>query len=150
MSEYQKAIDYHQQSLAIKKQIGDRSGEAISLNNLGTVSYRLGQYQKTLDYYQQALAIAQQIGVRNSEGLTLSNLGSSFSKLNQPELAILFFKQSINVTESIRKDIRGLSKEEQKSYLSTIEDTYRALADILLKQDRILEAQQVLDLLRAC
>ena len=148
LGQYQKAIDYHQQSLAITQQIGNRSGEATALNNLGTVSYRLGQYQKTLNYFQQSLEIAQQIGVRNSEGLTLSNLGSSFSKLNQPELAILFFKQSINVTESIRKDTRGLSKEEQKLYLSTIEDTYRALADILLKQDRILEAQQVLDLLK--
>ncbi|PZO36770.1 MAG: hypothetical protein DCF19_20550 [Pseudanabaena frigida] len=148
LGQYRKAIDYHQQSLAISQQIGNRSSEATSLNNLGAVSYRLGQYQKAIDYFQQALAIKKQIGVRNSEGLTLSNLGSSFSKLNQPELAILFFKQSVNVTESIRKDIRGLSKEEQKSYLSTIEDTYRALAGILLKQDRILEAQQVLDLLK--
>ena len=50
--------------------------------------------------------------------------------------------------ETIRKDIIGLKKEEQKSYLSTIEKDYRNLADILLKQDRILEAQQVLDLLK--
>ena len=50
--------------------------------------------------------------------------------------------------ESIRKDIKGLSKEEQKIYLSTVEETYRDLADLLLKQDRILEAQQVLDLLK--
>ena len=66
----------------------------------------------------------------------------------QPELAILFYKQSVNVRESIRKDIRGLSKDEQKSYLSTVENTYRNLAALLLKQDRILEAQQVLDLLK--
>jgi CHAT domain-containing protein len=37
---------------------------------------------------------------------------------------------------------------QQKSYLSTVEYTYRNLADLLLKQDRILEAQQVLDLLK--
>ena len=33
-------------------------------------------------------------------------------------------------------------------YLATVEYTYRNLADLLLKQDRILEAQQVLDLLK--
>ncbi len=70
------------------------------------------------------------------------------SKSNNPELAILFYKQSINVREAIRKDILGLSKDEQESYLGTIEVAYRALADLLLKQDRILEAQQVLDLLK--
>jgi CHAT domain-containing protein len=32
--------------------------------------------------------------------------------------------------------------------LSTVKDTYRHLADLLLKEDRILEAQQVLDLLK--
>ncbi|MFM7886439.1 MAG: CHAT domain-containing protein, partial [Pseudanabaena sp.] len=60
----------------------------------------------------------------------------------------LFLKQSVNISEEIRKDIKGLSKEEQKSYLSTVEKHYRYLADLLLKQDRILEAQQVLDLLK--
>ena len=50
--------------------------------------------------------------------------------------------------EDIRKDIRGLSKEDQKSYLNTVANTYRNLADLLLKGDRILEATQVLDLLK--
>jgi CHAT domain-containing protein len=76
-------------------------------------------------------------------------MGLAFNTLKQPELAILFYKQSVNVRLClIRKDIRGLSKDEQKSYLSTIDKAYRNLADLLLKQDRILEALQVLDLLK--
>ena len=50
--------------------------------------------------------------------------------------------------EAIRKDINKLDKDIQKSYLATVENTYRNLADLLLKQDRILEAQQVIDLLK--
>jgi CHAT domain-containing protein/tetratricopeptide (TPR) repeat protein len=144
----QKAIDFYQQSLEIAKQIGNRQGEGNALGNLGIVYDNLGQDQKAIDFYQQSLAIKRQIGNRHGEGNTLNNLGLAFVKLNQPELAILFYKQSINVTELIRKDIRRFSKEEQKSYLSTVEKTYRSLADLLLKQDRILEAQQVLDLLK--
>ena len=148
LGQYQKAIDYYQESLAIKKQIGARNGEATSLNDLGLAYDNLGQYQKAIDYYQQSLTINKQIGNRSGEGITLSNLGYLFAQQKQPELAILFYKQSINIRETIRKDILKLSKEEQKSYLSTIEKTYRDLADLLLKQDRILEAQQVLDLLK--
>jgi CHAT domain-containing protein/tetratricopeptide (TPR) repeat protein len=148
LGQYQKAIDSYQQSLAIQKQIGDRNGESRSLGNLGSAYSNLGQYQKAIDFLQQSLAISKQIGDRDNEGLTLSNLGIAFAKLNKIELAILYYKQSLNVRESIRKDIRGLSQEEQKSYLSTIEYTYRNLADLLLKQNRNLEARQVLDLLK--
>ncbi len=63
-------------------------------------------------------------------------------------MAILAYKQSININESIRKDIRGLSKQDQSSYLETVAFTYKALANLLLKQGRIMEALQVLDLLK--
>ena len=54
----------------------------------------------------------------------------------------------MNVTETIRGEIKTLSPELQQSYTKTVADTYRQLADLLLKQDRVLEAQQVLDLLK--
>ncbi len=146
--QYQKAIDFYLQSLAIQQQIGDRKGEASSLNNLGEAYRNLGQDQKAIDFLQQSLAIKKQIGDRSGEGLSLNNLGSLFAQQKQPELAILFYKQSVNIYETIRKDIKELSKEEQKAYLATVEKTYRNLADLLLKQDRILEAQQILDLLK--
>jgi len=108
----------------------------------------LRQYEKAIEYCQQALSNFKKFGAREGERISLYNLGLLFAKLKQSELAILFHKQSVNVTESIRKDIRGLDKDIQKSYLATVESTYRNLADLLLKQDRILEAQQVLDLLK--
>ncbi len=67
---------------------------------------------------------------------------------NQPALAIVFYKQAVNLTESIRSDLKLLSLEQQKSFTETVANTYRNLADLLLKQDRVLETQQVLDLLK--
>ncbi len=148
LGQYQKAIEFYQQSFTIKRDSEDLQGQANSLNNMGNAYNSLEQYQKAIDYYQQAFVISKQIGDRNGEGSSLNNLGALFAKLNQSELAILFYKQSVNIRETIRKDIRGLSEEEQKSYLGTIEGSYRRLADLLLKEDRILEAQQVLDLLK--
>ena len=96
----------------------------------------------------KAWLIARGIKDRNEERLSLNNLGIAFNNLKQPELAILFYKQSVNVIESIRKDIKKLNKDEQKSYLDTVEKTYRNLADLLLKQGRVMEALQILDLLK--
>lgn len=38
--------------------------------------------------------------------------------------------------------------ELERAYVDTVAESYRALADLLLQNDRILEAQQVLDLLK--
>ncbi|WP_223805547.1 CHAT domain-containing protein [Pseudanabaena sp. UWO310] len=148
LGEYQKAIEYHLQSLEIHRQIGDQVGQGPPLKNLGIIYFSLGQYQKAIEYYQQALAIYRQFGNHNYEGKAFSLLGSAFVQKKQPELAILFYKQSVNVYESIRKSNKKLSQEEQQSFTRTVDDTYRTLSDLLLKQGRVTEALQVLDLLK--
>jgi len=148
LGDNQRAIAYSQQGLEIAKQIGDLDGIRIALSSLGVASNTLGQVDQAIDYLQQALTLAIQIGNRTGEGSALSQLGYLFSQQGYSELAILFYKRSINVREAIRKDIRGLDKEDQRAYLSTIEDSYRRLADLLLTQGRVMEALQVIDLLK--
>ncbi|HEY9608403.1 CHAT domain-containing protein [Allocoleopsis sp.] len=148
LGNYQKAVECYKQSLAVVREIGDRQGEANTLGGLGNIYYSSEQYQNGMKIYQQSLAIARGIGDRTSEGIVLNNIGALLAQHNQPELAIIFYKQSVNVREAIRRDIQGLPKEQQQSYTDTIANTYRSLADLLLKQDRVLEAQRVLDLLK--
>ncbi|AFY74578.1 hypothetical protein Syn7502_02616 [Synechococcus sp. PCC 7502] len=148
LKEYQKAISFYQKSLEIKKQLGARQGEANAINNLGLIYREIGQYKEALNLYQQSIGIFKYIGDRQGERNTLNNLGATLAKSNQKDLAILAYKQSVNITESIRKDINGLSKEEQRSYLETIQGGYRRLADLLLQKGRITEALQILDLLK--
>jgi CHAT domain-containing protein/tetratricopeptide (TPR) repeat protein len=148
LGEYPKAIEFYQQSLAIKREIGDRKEVANSLNNLGNAYANLGQYPKAIEFHQQSLGIAREIGNREGESIFLSNIGLTLQKQQQPELAIVFYKQSVNITEGIRQDLRKLPREQQESYTQTVADTYRSLADLLISQGRLLEAQQVLELLK--
>ncbi|MBD1892553.1 tetratricopeptide repeat protein [Coleofasciculus sp. FACHB-SPT9] len=148
LGQYPKALELYQQALAIRSRIGDKGGEGTTLNNIGAVYKYLGQYPKALEFYQQALAIVKEIGDKPGEGVTLNNIGFLLEEQKQPQLAIAFLKQSVNVTEAIRKDLRSLPKEQQQSYTETVAATYRRLADLLLKENRVLEAQRVLDLLK--
>jgi CHAT domain-containing protein/tetratricopeptide (TPR) repeat protein len=148
LGQHRKALDYLEQALTIIKQVGDRLGEGTTLNNIGKIYYALRQYQQAIESYQQSLAIFREIGNREGEGLAISNIGLLLAKQKQPQLAIIFYKQSVNVYETLRGDIKGLSKELQQSYTETVANTYRRLSDLLLEQDRILEAQRVLDLLK--
>ncbi|MEO1373153.1 MAG: tetratricopeptide repeat protein [Cyanobacteria bacterium J06635_10] len=148
LGEYPQALDYFQQSLAIRKQIGDKAGEGTTLNNIGGFYNILGEYAKALDYYQQSLAIKKQIGDKSGEATTLNNIAVLLQAQKQPKLAIVFYKQSVSTYEQIRKQLKTLPKQQQESYTKTVAHTYRNLANLLISQDRILEAQQVLDLLK--
>jgi CHAT domain-containing protein/Tfp pilus assembly protein PilF len=145
---YELALQFLQQSLTILKPLGNKESEGVMLSNIGKAYFEQGKYELAWNFYQEALVIVQEVGDRADEANVLKNIGYLLEKQNQPELAIVFFKQSVNVREVIRKNIKGLPQEFQQSYTETIAEDYRHLADLLLKQDRVLEAQQVLDLLK--
>jgi CHAT domain-containing protein/tetratricopeptide (TPR) repeat protein len=145
---YDKAITLYNQSRSIFQQIGERKGEAHALMNMGNAYRSRSQYSQAIALYQTALPIFQEVQDLEGTGFVLNNIGQLFNEQNQPELSIIFYKQSVKEREKIRAKISTLSRNLQESYTRSVAGTYRDLADLLLKQDRVLEAQQVLDLLK--
>ncbi len=148
VGKYSKAIEFYQKALEHHPIAGDHNADGFILNNIGSVHSRMGDYAQALESYRKALVIFKELNDRPGERTTLSNIGSLLEKQNQPELAIVFYKQAVNITETIRQGLRELTLQEQEAYTKTIASTYRSLADLLLQQNRVLEAQQVLDLLK--
>lgn len=149
LGEIDQALEYLRQALAIRKQTGNLTGEGVVLNNLGLVSYTQGNRTEALGFYRQALVIYEEVGYKEGGRITFSNIGFLFEKANKPRLAIAFYKKAVNILEDIRQNSRTLSQDQQESYKSKISSTYRTLASLLLEQGRILEAQEVLELLKA-
>jgi CHAT domain-containing protein/Tfp pilus assembly protein PilF len=143
-----RALETHQQALKIAQQVGSLPRTSQVLNYLGQTQIQQGKLAEAQTNLQQAIATSHKIGNTPVEAQALSSLGLLLAKQNQPELAIAFYKQSVNTYEGIRTGIRSLSKEQQDAYTRTITSTYRQLADILIQQGRISEAQQVLELLK--
>ena len=71
---------------------------------------------------------------------------STFSA--RPRVATFYGKQAVNTMQSIRSDIRGLSQALQQSFLKSNEKPYHTLAELLISQGRLTEAEQVLNLLK--
>ena len=63
LSRYEKAIEYLEQALAIRRELKDRQGEADTLNGLGNFYNRLSRYEKGIEYSEQALAIARELSI---------------------------------------------------------------------------------------
>ena len=147
LDEKQKALEFYNQSLPIWRVVGDRSGEASTLNNIGGVYSVLGKKQKALEFYNQSLPMLRAVGNRSGEATMLNNIGHALNQ-EQADVAIVFYKQSVNFYEFLRKDIRKLPRETQEIYTSSVAKTYRSLANLLLTQGRIREAQSILELLK--
>ena len=147
LGERQKALESYNQALPILREVGDRSGEADALNSVGETYNALGEKQKALDYMNHALQLATAVSDPLLEASIFNDLMLN-QKAPQPTLAIFYGKQAVNLLQQVRGNIKGLGKELQKSFLASKEDYYHDLADLLIAQGRLPEAQQVLGLLK--
>jgi CHAT domain-containing protein len=121
-------------------------------NEVGVISVQAeSYYSQSLAYFQHSLASISQISghdARLDRALILSSMGAIFERLDKQSLAILFLKETVNIYESIRAENLDLPAELQEAFSSRFASTYRLLADLLLQEDRILQAQRVLVLLK--
>ncbi|MFM6059286.1 MAG: CHAT domain-containing protein, partial [Microcystis aeruginosa] len=132
LGEKQKALDYYQQALSLRRAVGDREGEANTLNNIGVVYDDLGEKQKALDYYQQALPLSRAVGDRAGEAIILTGIGLVYRDQGKPEVAINSWEQSANLILDLR---RGVSRSLRATFLETNRGTSIALVDLLIRQN---------------
>jgi tetratricopeptide (TPR) repeat protein len=62
LNDLEQARARFERSLEISRELGDPSGEAASLNNIGAVLEREGRFIQAQEYYEQSLAIQQDAG----------------------------------------------------------------------------------------
>ena len=148
LGQFEQAINFHQQALTQYEKVRDRSGTGVTLSNLGRAYANLGNRNAAISNYQQALKITREVGDRSTEAVVLANIGELLVQAQQIEAAIAYLKQSVNVRETIRQSIRMLPREDRSAYKQSVSYTYRTLAKLLLEQGRVLEALQILDLLK--
>jgi CHAT domain-containing protein len=143
-----KALEYLNQALGFQRAAGDREGEARTLNNIGFVYNSLGERPKALEYLGRALSINREIGNREGEGDAFSNLMFTWRAEGKARAAIFYGKQAVNTYQEVRRRKNSLDREAQRSFIRSRANTYEQLADLLIARDRLLEAQQILGLLK--
>ncbi len=89
-----EGIGYLEQSLGIRREIGDRMGEVHSANNLADAYQRLGRADEALDVLRRVLDLTRQVSDRFGEGVALVNFGSALLDLDRAEEAIDYLLQA--------------------------------------------------------
>ncbi|MGB7444123.1 MAG: tetratricopeptide repeat protein [Coleofasciculaceae cyanobacterium] len=103
-TQYQQALDYYQQAVAIREKLSDCADKSLSLFgnkgatlffNTGLVSQQVGEYQQALDYFEKALAIYQEYGEPEEQWATLNRMGVVYRKLGEYQQALNYFQQAL-------------------------------------------------------
>jgi CHAT domain-containing protein/Tfp pilus assembly protein PilF len=147
-NEKTKALASFSSSLALAQEVRDPELEAMARVDIGMTCRDDGDKQKALDSFSLALSLARRVGNAFTEAEVLYQLMDFWKEEGRPAVAIYFGKQAVNRIQGIRRNIRGFEKETQQAFLRSKEDTYRGLADLLIGEGRLTEAEQVLDLLK--
>jgi CHAT domain-containing protein/tetratricopeptide (TPR) repeat protein len=150
LKNYPKAIELASQGLTMAQGQEDVNTQGIALNLLADIYRKTGQREKAMDAYGKSLSIDKE------DANAHAGIARVYRDLNLPTTAIAHYKQAISKIEDTRKDIKGLPKDLQKSFLKALSgldnvrnaDIYRELADLLISQGSFGEAQQVIELLK--
>jgi len=121
--DYDTALRYWEQSLAIYQELGDRQGEGTTLNNISQIYQAKGDYNTALRYLEQSLGIVQEIGDRQGEGTTLNNIGLIYHSKDDYDTALGYYEKSLGISQEIG-DRRG-----EGSTLNNISQIYQARGD---------------------
>ena len=71
-----EALALGEQALELFRALGDRHGEALTLNGLGLTQARSGDESGAVDSYEKAVAILSELGDSHGAGRVLANLGA--------------------------------------------------------------------------
>ncbi len=119
----QEALQNYQQSLEIKRRLGQRKGIADSLNMIASVYEGLGKPALALTNIKEALKIYREIGDRQDVGTALINLGGFQHNRGKYDDALKLFKESLQIQRDLGNE------NDQALCLNNIGNSYAFKGD---------------------
>ncbi len=121
MGHYDKAIEYHDQALALSREIKSRLIEGNENKSLADAYSMLGHYEKSFEHYNQAMSIYREIKDRNSEASVYTNMGILYNYLGQQDKSIEVLERGLSIYREMK------SQSGEASILNNLGNAYHAL-----------------------
>lgn len=106
--DYAAARALHEESLSIRRELGDRWGVAGSLNNLGLVACEQCDFGTARTLHAESLAIMRELENRGGIAAVLNNLGNALHWLGDPGAARSHYEESLAIMRELG-DRRGVA-----------------------------------------
>lgn len=144
------ALAAHQRSLAIRERGLEPANAAIgqSLHNLATQYAARGDRARAIALWHRALPIAWGAEDALSVWRIQSALNRVWTEEGRTDLAVLWGKLAVNEIQAQRAKLTVLGGTLQRSFLDDKRAVFINLAKLLIAEGRVVEAQQVMVMLK--
>jgi len=92
---------YFLKALKVNEELGNDSGVAGALENLGYIAFRSKDYQQALSFHRRALVIRERLAHKRELATSLSNVGATYFKLKDYAAANRYLLQSLDLAKEI-------------------------------------------------
>ncbi len=99
-------MGYYEQALAIRREVGDRAGEGVTLSNIGAVYDEQGEDETAITYYQQALSIAQELNLPATTAYRTYLIGTVYVELARYSEALDTLQQAFFIMQELGQEDR--------------------------------------------
>jgi tetratricopeptide (TPR) repeat protein len=96
-SEPEQSLDYLERSLELRRKVGDRSGEILTLTAIGITYNHLGRAERAIDYMQRALELSRTFSNRQIQAHPLTRLGMAHLSSRNSDQARNYFEQALPI-----------------------------------------------------
>lgn len=154
LEKWDEAITFYKQALEISRGQGVKEDIADDLTDVGWTLLEAANPRNALEYQNEALSLYQSVGIDGRNAFSkkyntlLNELARTHHELGNQRLAVFYGKRGVNAIQGERQRLQNLDLISQKSFLEGKEKNYRRLADWLIEEGRLPEAQQVLMMLK--
>ncbi|GAB4213232.1 MAG: BTAD domain-containing putative transcriptional regulator [Roseiflexaceae bacterium] len=93
----ERARALHQQSLSLRRTLGDRRAIAASLNNLGLLADHQGMFAEAISFYEEAITLWRGLDWPNYLATTLNNQGVAYFGRGDTAQAQRLLEESLNL-----------------------------------------------------
>lgn len=99
--DYERAGALHQESLELRRSLGDRVGVAASLNNLGLVALERGDLERATQLHEESLEVRRELGDSWGIAVSLNNLGLVALERGEYQQARTLFEESLSLRRGL-------------------------------------------------
>ncbi len=98
----------YEESLAIRRRLGDKPGIAQSLNSLGLIAWTRGAFDESRQLYEESLAVRRELGDERGIALSLNNLANLARDQGEHDEARRLHEESLSIKRRLG-DRRGIA-----------------------------------------
>ncbi len=101
-----KALEYYDEGLKMREEIGDKHGIAESLNNIAIIFEKHGDIPHALEYHYKGLKVQEEINDKQGVSLSLNNIGHIYEYQGDILNALEYYQKSLKIGEELNNKDR--------------------------------------------